>query len=214
MPVPPVVVRDRLGFAEGPVVTSSGDLIVVSVDQGFVCRIGADGSEAVVHVGGGPNGATEDGDGTIYIANNGSGITPADSSRCTRRTRRGGHAVGRRPSVRRRDDQSERSVLRPGRPALRHRSDATARQPRQPHLATRPGDRCLRTGRHARLVCERDRLRRGGRLAVRRRHRWGPDRADAISVRASARPKTSSRSSMGDRMASRSTSTVTSSSAR
>ena len=80
VPVPPVVVRDRLGFAEGPVVTSSGDLIVVSVDQGFMCRVGADGSETVVHVGGGPNGATEDGDGTIYIANNGSGITPADSS--------------------------------------------------------------------------------------------------------------------------------------
>jgi gluconolactonase len=76
VPIEPVVLREGLGFAEGPVVTRSGDVVAVSVDQGFVCRLAADGRETVTDVGGGPNGATEGEDGSIFIANNGRGVTP------------------------------------------------------------------------------------------------------------------------------------------
>lgn len=65
---------DGLGFAEGPVLTSAGDLVAVSVDQGRLVRRGANGEETVFDLGGGPNGAVEGGDGTIYVAQNGRGL--------------------------------------------------------------------------------------------------------------------------------------------
>lgn len=65
-----VLARD-VGFAEGPTITSEGNLIFISVDQGRVYQLA--GVEPTIHtqVNGGPNGATCDGEGRIYVAQNG-----------------------------------------------------------------------------------------------------------------------------------------------
>jgi len=62
----------RVGFTEGPVVTQAGDIVVVTVDRGQLHRVGWDGSSSLLAaVGGGPNGAAEGADGTIYVAQSG-----------------------------------------------------------------------------------------------------------------------------------------------
>lgn len=65
-----------LGTLEGPVTCRDGSLVVTSIDQGRLYRI-ADGVASVLATpGGGPNGATEGRDGSIYVAQNG-GAAPA-----------------------------------------------------------------------------------------------------------------------------------------
>ncbi|MGC4109319.1 MAG: SMP-30/gluconolactonase/LRE family protein [Nocardioides sp.] len=61
-----------LGWTEGPVVRhGSGEVLVVSIDRGHLYQ--ADGSSAtrVAVTGGGPNGATEGLDGSIYVSQDG-----------------------------------------------------------------------------------------------------------------------------------------------
>ena len=64
-----------VGFCEGPVIRSSGEIVFVSIDHGKLYRIpeGIRGSGAAVfaETGGGPNGATEGLDGTIYVTQTG-----------------------------------------------------------------------------------------------------------------------------------------------
>jgi gluconolactonase len=61
------VLAAGLGFTEGPVVRANGDVTVVSIDHAAVYTLGG----GAVETGGGPNGATEGADGTLYLANNG-----------------------------------------------------------------------------------------------------------------------------------------------
>jgi gluconolactonase len=61
-----------LGFTEGPVITREGSVVVTSIDRGHVYAISPSGVvERLASVGGGPNGATEGPDGSIYVAQNG-----------------------------------------------------------------------------------------------------------------------------------------------
>ncbi len=65
-----------LGFTEGPVVTSGGEVFVTSIDHARVYRITDSGSEVFADLGGGANGATLDKDGTLYVAQNGGRWSP------------------------------------------------------------------------------------------------------------------------------------------
>ena len=59
------------GFTEGPVFTQSGDIVFTSIDRGQVYTI-RDGEMSVLGLtGGGPNGATEGPDNSIFVAQNG-----------------------------------------------------------------------------------------------------------------------------------------------
>ena len=65
------VLANNLGFTEGPVFRQAGDIVVTSISRGHLYRI-SDGEASVFAVtGGGPNGATEGLDGSIYITQNG-----------------------------------------------------------------------------------------------------------------------------------------------
>src|SRR5436309_2561760 len=67
----PRVLANGLGFPEGPVYLGDGAIAFVQIRGQCVSRY-ADGETSVVaNVGGGPNGATREADGTIWIANNG-----------------------------------------------------------------------------------------------------------------------------------------------
>ncbi len=70
------VLGSELGVVEGPVVCQDGALLVTSVNQGRVFRIADGRVKTFAATGGGPNGAAEGPDGTIYIAQNG-GVRPA-----------------------------------------------------------------------------------------------------------------------------------------
>jgi gluconolactonase len=60
------------GFTEGPVLTGTGEIVHVSIDQGLLCQIGSDGrSRVLADLSGGPNGACPGPDGEIYVAQNG-----------------------------------------------------------------------------------------------------------------------------------------------
>jgi gluconolactonase len=65
------VLAEGLGFAEGPVVAVDGTIYVTSISNGLVYRVMEGRAEVHGKVGGGPNGATIDADGTLYIAQNG-----------------------------------------------------------------------------------------------------------------------------------------------
>jgi gluconolactonase len=56
-----------VGYSEGPVIRADGEIIFVSIDPPCVYRIKDGKTEVFADVGGGPNGATEGIDGTIYI---------------------------------------------------------------------------------------------------------------------------------------------------
>jgi gluconolactonase len=70
------VIGRGLGFVEGPVITQAGDFVVTSIDHGCLYRMTADTCEVVAVTGGGPNGATEGSDASLYISQNG-GKRPA-----------------------------------------------------------------------------------------------------------------------------------------
>src|ERR1700719_1986985 len=85
-----------LGFTEGPVIRPDGEIVVVSISQGKLYRIRDRKAEVLAETGGGPNGATEGSDGTIYVSQNGgkwSGSTRSDVTGSVQ-------AVGRDGSVR------------------------------------------------------------------------------------------------------------------
>ena len=60
-----------VGFTEGPLIRQDGEIVFVSIDQGRLYRIRAQKPEVLAELGGGPQGATEWLDGTIYVAQNG-----------------------------------------------------------------------------------------------------------------------------------------------
>ena len=60
-----------VGFAEGPIISPTGDIFVTSIDQGRVYRVAESFAESLADLGGGANGATLAADGTIYVAQNG-----------------------------------------------------------------------------------------------------------------------------------------------
>jgi gluconolactonase len=70
------VLASQLGALEGPVNCQDGSLVVTSIDQGRLYRLTGDRVEVLAVTGGGPNGATESEDGSIYVAQNG-GAAPA-----------------------------------------------------------------------------------------------------------------------------------------
>jgi gluconolactonase len=65
------VLATGLGFTEGPTITSDGELVVVSIDQGRLYRITEAGAGTLAQLDGGPNGATADENDVIYVAQNG-----------------------------------------------------------------------------------------------------------------------------------------------
>src|SRR4051812_39241541 len=65
------VLFEDLGFTEGPVIMQNGSIAVVCTLEGIVAIRAQDGVVTNVDVGGGPNGAAENRDGTLYIAQNG-----------------------------------------------------------------------------------------------------------------------------------------------
>ncbi len=66
------VLARGIGFGEGPVITSRGEVVFVSIDQGFVFRVDATGALGRLAVtGGGPNGAVAGAEDEIYVAQNG-----------------------------------------------------------------------------------------------------------------------------------------------
>lgn len=61
-----------VGFTEGPVITGSGEIVHVSIDQGRLYRIDGEGATALVaELWGGPNGACPGPDEEIFVAQNG-----------------------------------------------------------------------------------------------------------------------------------------------
>ncbi|HUC24217.1 MAG TPA: SMP-30/gluconolactonase/LRE family protein [Streptosporangiaceae bacterium] len=63
-----------IGFTEGPLWTSRGELVLVSMSRGRVYQLDLASGEVVREweTGGGPNGLAEDAHGTIWVAQNGS----------------------------------------------------------------------------------------------------------------------------------------------
>jgi gluconolactonase len=61
-------VATEVGFCEGPTLRSDGELVITSMSQGRLYKIKDAKKELLADVGGSPNGATEDRDGTIYVA--------------------------------------------------------------------------------------------------------------------------------------------------
>ena len=68
---PARVIATDLGFAEGPVWTADGRLLVTSISHSVIYQVDADGSHVVAETGGGPNGMAEGADGTLYVTQNG-----------------------------------------------------------------------------------------------------------------------------------------------
>ena len=61
-----------VGFGEGPVVTTAGEIVITSIDQGRLYIVRVDGAvEVLAELGGGPNGATADLNDDIFVAQNG-----------------------------------------------------------------------------------------------------------------------------------------------
>lgn len=66
-----VVLASGLGFTEGPVLRRSGAIVVTAVPDGRVYSIAGGTTEVLAVTGGGPNGAAEGADGSLFIAQNG-----------------------------------------------------------------------------------------------------------------------------------------------
>jgi gluconolactonase len=77
------VLAEGIGFTEGPVWTSAGELLVTSMSRGLIYRVALDAAPAEVaaETGGGPNGLAEATDGTIFCAQNGNATVKSRSPR-------------------------------------------------------------------------------------------------------------------------------------
>jgi gluconolactonase len=71
-----------LGLTEGPLWTSDGRLLVVSVSRGLVYEVDLDGARArpLVNLGGAPSGLAEDREGTFWVAQGGSQLRRDDAA--------------------------------------------------------------------------------------------------------------------------------------
>lgn len=69
--MPVRTLASRVGFCEGPVVRPDGEIVFVSIDQARLYRIRGGELNLFAELPGGPNGATESLDGTIYVAQTG-----------------------------------------------------------------------------------------------------------------------------------------------
>jgi gluconolactonase len=58
----------NVGATEGPVIRADGEIVFVSVDQARLYRVQSGETSVLAELPGGPNGATEGRDGTIYVA--------------------------------------------------------------------------------------------------------------------------------------------------
>jgi gluconolactonase len=66
------VVKDGLGFPEGPVAMADGSLLFVDIKDQTLLRLGTDGKiDVVAEIPGGPNGVAIGPDGAAYVCNNG-----------------------------------------------------------------------------------------------------------------------------------------------
>lgn len=65
------VISTGVGATEGPVIRRNGEIVFVSIDQERLYRITGGETFVLAEMPGGPNGATEDLDGTIYVAQSG-----------------------------------------------------------------------------------------------------------------------------------------------
>lgn len=79
------VLASGIGFTEGPLWTTGGQLLVVSMNRGLVYRLDPrlrpGGPVAQVETGGGPNGLAEAPGGVVYVAQNGAAVISTRSSR-------------------------------------------------------------------------------------------------------------------------------------
>jgi gluconolactonase len=67
----PRLLASGIGFPEGPVALADGSVVFTEIRGQRITRY-ADGTTSLVaHTGGGPNGAAVDGDGVVWVANNG-----------------------------------------------------------------------------------------------------------------------------------------------
>ncbi|HEX3465003.1 MAG TPA: SMP-30/gluconolactonase/LRE family protein [Candidatus Elarobacter sp.] len=60
-----------VGFSEGPVIREDGEIVFVSLDREKLYRVDGRGLAVLAELRGGPNGATEWSDGTIYVTQTG-----------------------------------------------------------------------------------------------------------------------------------------------
>jgi gluconolactonase len=76
-------ITENLGFTEGPLWTADERLLVVSVSRGLVVEVDlhTGRTREVAETGGGPNGLAEDGQGRVWVAQNGGVVVPSRSAR-------------------------------------------------------------------------------------------------------------------------------------
>jgi gluconolactonase len=68
----PIVLASDLGFAEGPIMLSTGEIVVTSISRGNLYKVDPrGGGSLLIELGGGANGAAVDADDVIYVAQNG-----------------------------------------------------------------------------------------------------------------------------------------------
>lgn len=77
------VVASGVGFTEGPLWTTAGELLLVSMSRGLVYQLDLDGAGIVRswETGGGPNAVAEGNGGEIWVAQNGGATMKSPSSR-------------------------------------------------------------------------------------------------------------------------------------
>lgn len=80
---PVIQIVSGIGFTEGPVWTSQGRLLVVSMSRGLIYEVDVEegGATPVAEPGGGPNGMAQDAGGALWIAQNGGRHRPTTSTR-------------------------------------------------------------------------------------------------------------------------------------